>query len=343
MQNKKSGLRNAAIFALVLLATLYGVFHGQDIGALRDALAQCRADRLIWAAGCVLLFILCDAENMWILLDSFGMGLSRWLCFLSSCVGFFFCAVTPSASGGQPMQVYYLRKKGIPVSVSSMALVVMAIAFKLTLVIPGVLLLVFGHGFLAEHLGGMMFLYYLGLLVTGGWTVFLILLMLRPRLARSILIWGMSVLEELHLLKNREERQTSLEVAMDLYRDTSEHIRRHPMLMLKVFAVALLRRCAILTVTWCVYWALGLSGTSWLTVVLLQAVISICADMLPVPGGMGASEGLFLKVYGPVFGSLALPGMLLSRGIGHYCQMLLCGLFTLPAILRLDRQTQESS
>ena len=342
MQNRKSGLRNAAIFALVLLATLYGVFHGQDMEALGEALAQCRADWLVWAAVCVAAFILCDAGNMWQLLDSFGMGLSRRLCFLSSCVGFFFCAVTPSASGGQPMEVYYLRKKGIPVTVSSMALLVMTIAFKLTLVIPGTLLLAFGRSFLAEHLGGMMFLYYIGMALTGGWTVFLILLMFRPRLARAILIWGMSVLEELHILKDRERRQTSLEVAMDLYRDTSEHIRSHPALMLKVFLVALLRRCAILSVTWCVYRALGLSGTGWITVVLLQAVISVCADMLPVPGGMGASEGLFLKAFSPVFGSMALPGMLLSRGLGHYCQMLLCGLFTLPAVAFMGRSRNRT-
>ncbi len=40
--------------------------------------------------------------------------------------------------------------------------------------------------------------------------------------------------------------------------------------------------------------------------------------MLPLPGGMGISETLFLTIFSPVFGGLLLPGMVLSRGLGYY-------------------------
>lgn len=326
----------------ILLGTIYGVFRGQDMGELKEALAGCRADWIVWAAGCVVLFILCDSTNLWLLLDSFGMGMRHRTCFLTSCVGFFFCAITPSATGGQPMQVYLLRKKGLPVSVSSMAFLAMALCYKLVLVLAGLGMLVFGGGFLREHLGGMMFLYHIGLLLTGGWTVFLLLLMFRPGLARGILVWGMTVLEELHILKNREKYQTALEVAMDLYADAADHLKTNRWLLLKIFLLSAARRAALFSVTWCVYRALGLSGDSWFTVVLLQAVIALCADMLPLPGGMGISEALFLKAFGTVFGSLALPGMLLSRGIGHYCQLILCALFTLLALFLSDRDSPDT-
>ncbi len=56
---------------------------------------------------------------------------------------------------------------------------------------------------------------------------------------------------------------------------------------------------------------------------LLQAVISVSVDMLPLPGGMGISETLFLKIFRPVFGStLLLPAMVLSRGLGYYGELL---------------------
>ena len=49
----------------------------------------------------------------------------------------------------------------------------------------------------------------------------------------------------------------------------------------------------------------------------LQAMISVVVDMLPVPGGMGASENLFMQIFLPIFGpALVLPGMLISRGVG---------------------------
>ena len=335
--DKKKALRNAAVFALILLGTLYGVFHGQDMGELKDALAQCRTDWIICAVGAVMVFLLCEAVALRLLLNSFGMGLGEGTCFMTACIGFFFSAITPSSTGGQPMEVYFLRKKGIPVSITSVALLMMAIAYKLILVLIGLGLMLFGNGFLRAHLGGMMFLFYIGMLLTGGWTVFLLLMVFRPGMARGILIWGMSMLEQLHIMKRREEHQASLEVAMDMYADAADHLKKHPRVIVEVLFVMLLRRAALFTVTWFVYRAFGLSGTSWVTIALLQATISICADMLPLPGGMGASEGLFLKVFAPAFGALALPGMVLSRGIGHYAQLILCALVTMLALFLAER------
>ena len=71
-------------------------------------------------------------------------------------------------------------------------------------------------------------------------------------------------------------------------------------------------------------------------IVLIQAVISLCVDMLPVPGGMGITENLFLNLFEPVFGAaLVLPGMVISRGISYYTQLLLSAVMTLAAMFIL--------
>ena len=259
-------------------------------------------------------------------------------CILSACVGFFFCAITPSATGGQPMQVYYMRQKGIPVSVTSVALLVVALCFKSILVIIGAGLMLFSPDFLRAHLGGMLFLFYIGWAMTAGWSAFLLFLIFRQRTARSILVWVMTVLEELHIIKNREELQASFEVSMDMYADAAEHIRSHASVPLGVFLLMALRRASLFSVVWCVYHALGLSGTGWFTLVILQAVICICADMLPLPGGMGISEGLFMKVYAASFGAFVLPGMILSRGIGHYSQLIFCGIAAMLVLFLHSRR-----
>ncbi len=80
---------------------------------------------------------------------------------------------------------------------------------------------------------------------------------------------------------------------------------------------------ALFAVTWFVYTDFfAQSGTGFWTVLFLQAVISVSVDMLPLPGGMGISETLFLNIFVPVFGSLLLPGMVLSRGLGYYGELL---------------------
>ena len=91
------------------------------------------------------------------------------------------------------------------------------------------------------------------------------------------------------------------------------------------------------------YRAFGLHDFSAITIVLLQAVISISVDMLPLPGGMGISEKLFLTVFVPVFGAeLLLPGMILSRGLSYYTELLLSALLTLYAHFAIRRKTPHT-
>ena len=63
--------------------------------------------------------------------------------------------------------------------------------------------------------------------------------------------------------------------------------------------------------------------------ILLQAMISVAVDMLPLPGGMGISETLFLSIFEPIFGvELVLPGMIVCRGISYYTQLVISGVMT---------------
>jgi len=62
-------------------------------------------------------------------------------------------------------------------------------------------------------------------------------------------------------------------------------------------------------------------------------------DMLPLPGGMGISENLFLDIFQPIFGeALILPGMVVSRGISYYTQLLLSAVMTAASTFLLRKK-----
>ena len=66
--------------------------------------------------------------------------------------------------------------------------------------------------------------------------------------------------------------------------------------------------------------------------------------MLPLPGGMGISENLFLIIFKTIFAAgLLLPGMVLSRGIAYYVQLLLSAGMTLFAHLTIGRETLDKT
>ena len=108
-----------------------------------------------------------------------------------------------------------------------------------------------------------------------------------------------------------------------------------------MFVLTLVQRCILFLVTYLAYKSFGLSGHSLATIVTLQAMISVVVDMLPLPGGMGISENLFLQIFLPIFGStLVLPGMLISRGVSYYTQLLISAAMTVAATFLL-RNTNE--
>ena len=133
-----------------------------------------------------------------------------------------------------------------------------------------------------------------------------------------------------------------LEASMDTYRNTAAYLKNNPLVIVKVIEITFIQRMALFAVTWFVYQAFGLHGTGFWDILFLQAVISVSVDMLPLPGGMGISETLFLKIFPPVFGStLLLPAMVLSRGLGYYGELLVSAVFTIVAQLTIGNTKRE--
>ena len=75
---------------------------------------------------------------------------------------------------------------------------------------------------------------------------------------------------------------------------------------------------------------------------ILQGTIAVAVDMLPLPGGMGISEQLLLRIFLPIFGSqLLLPGMILSRGLGYYTELFISAIFTIVANFTIGRREED--
>ena len=78
-------------------------------------------------------------------------------------------------------------------------------------------------------------------------------------------------------------------------------------------------------------------------VTIISITVDTGMDMLPLPGGMGISETLFLTIFKPVFGTLLLPGMVLSRGLGYYGELLISAIFTVAAQLTIGQEKKKKA
>ena len=338
MKSRKKIIFNGVFLAVVFALTVYGVFHGEDLSSMMDAIHRADKRWLVPGIALVAFFIWGESIIIWYMMRSSGICLKKRTCFLFSSVGFFFSCITPSASGGQPMQIYYMKKEKISIPVSTVILMIVTITYKLVLVVIGVGIAIFGRGFLHKYLEGILPVFYLGLALNIFCVTFMTILVFHPPLAKAILVKGMKLLERLHLMKKKEGRLKKLEDSMDTYRNTAAYLKNNPFVIVKVIGITFIQRMALFAVTWFVYQAFGLHGTGFWEILFLQAVISVSVDMLPLPGGMGISETLFLNIFSPVFGGLLLPGMVLSRGLGYYGELLISAVFTVVAQLTIGKK-----
>ena len=239
------------------------------------------------------------------------------------------------------MQIFYMKKDKLPIPVTTLVLMIVTITYKAVLVVIGVLICFLGGDFLRGYLGDYMWVFYLGVGLNVFCVTFMMILVFAPGLAKWIMVKGLKIIEHVRILKPKKARLEKLEASMDQYHATAAFWASHKRIILNVFIITFVQRCILFTVTYWVYRALGLHEYGILTVTILQAVISVSVDMLPLPGGMGISETLYMVMFVPVFGPLLLPSMLLSRGISYYGQMLISALMTCVAHLTIGRKNEE--
>lgn len=295
-----------------------------------------------WLLVCVLMvlgFIGCEA---WIIHDMFaklGIRTGRTECFLYSCVGFFFSCVTPSASGGQPAQMVYMKKKGIKVSSSTNVLMWVTILYKMVLVIIGLALVLFRLGFIRDHMKQTVWLFYLGIFLNVVCVAFMVLMWIKSEWLENIGKFGIALLHKLHIGRRRSKKRRKLRRFIQDYDHSFAALRGEIGLITKSFIITFIQRMLLFAITGFVYLSFGLKGFSFGDIVILQAVISIAVDMLPLPGGSGISEHLFLVVFAGIFkGDLLIPGMVLSRGIAYYVQLIFCAVMTVIAHIYFSRK-----
>ena len=343
MKKNRKNLWNLLFLAAVFILTLWSVFHGQDLNQVVTFLASAEPVYIILSIFCVILFILGESVVICYLLKTLGNRVRFSHCCLYSFIGFFYSCITPSASGGQPMQVVAMRKDRIPVAVSTVVLAIVTITYKLVLVMIGAAILLFRPQQLMTYLVPVEPIMHLGLWLNVICITALLLLVFHPDAIRVLAERTLALLNRIHPFRNPEKQQQRLQRILGQYHGTAEFYRSHKHVIVHVFLITLLQRCLLFLVTWFTYRAFSLSGHSLPVILGLQAMISVAADMLPLPGGMGISENLFLDIFLPVFGeALVLPGMMVSRGISYYTQLLIsAGMTVVSSFIITDKEKKK--
>lgn len=316
---KRKNLIGAMIFLLLAALTISVMLKGNDMGAVAAAAQELNVSYLVAAAAVALFFVSAEGMMIWYLMRALQEPVKIINCIRYSFVGFFFSGITPSATGGQPMQLYYMQKEGHKISNSTVVLMTVAVIYKFVLVVMGLGILLFYQKPLAGYLGSYLYLYYLGLFLNTALVAVLLFVMISPRCFQGIITGGEKLLKKLHLLKHSKERTKKLIDMADQYHEAVLFFLKNKSKIVFVLGFTVIQRCSVFFMTWLIYKGLGMEGQSMLTVMIVQASVYIAVDMLPLPGAQGITEMMYKTAFALIFpGAYLTASMCITRGLNFY-------------------------
>ncbi len=329
-RDKKPKKQGIYIFILLLLSYISFNTLFKDIGLeeLYQALKDLRLTMVFLAFLSMFTYISCEAINFKIVLDLLGEERPFIQILKYSFVGFYFSSITPSASGGQPMQLYYMKKDRIDLSKGSLTVLIILITYQIIMLVYASMAIVSNLLFLMGEIPRIypliIFGFITNLLVMG----LILLSMFTSNFAFNIFNFFINLLYRLKIIKNMEEAQRKTVEQINRYKEGALIIRDNPRAILLILLVTFIQHSANYSVTYFVYRALGLRGISFWTIVGLQAISYIASSSIPLPGSVGVAETASLLILNNIFPvNLLTRAILIIRLIGFYAMTLITGIF----------------
>lgn len=337
MEKKKKSKKifiNLLIFILLIIFTFSLVLKDQDVTEILKISATVKKQYILIAMFAMGVFVACESINIGRILKELGEK-SKFISNVRyTLIGFFFSAITPAASGGQPMEIYYMHKDNISVAHSTLALLMQLCSIQIVTITVGIISAVLHFAVLKS---GLIYLLILGIILNSSALMLLIIAIFSKKLSEGLIKFVVKILK-FFKIRNIEKKQEKLEKELESYQTSAKYIKEHRILMLKTVLTTAVQMLAYYTVPYWIYLAFGLNNSNIFDILTLQAVLYATVSGIPSPGSVGVSEGGFLGIFRNAFPETVISSaMLLSRGVNFYLLILISAIVVVISTFR-DRK-----
>ena len=237
---------------------------------------------------------------------------------------FFFNAITPFSTGGQPFQVYTLKKNKLSLSDGTNVIVQESIIHQIALIVVGFLAIIINEIFDIYKFEGIILTF---LILGFGLNILVIFLLFlvshSNKIDKLITKYIVKILTFLRIIKNKE--------ILNKLHNTIDNFNYNSKILLKDkkrFIKLILINCLALLCLYIVPLTILFSFNNYVSfdgmiAIVLVSFISIISSYVPLPGGIGGQEYLFILMFGvyvnqPLLSSL----MIMWRFITYYLPMI---------------------
>jgi uncharacterized protein (TIRG00374 family) len=238
--------------------------------------------------------------------------------FTINMAGSFFSAITPMYIGSYPSRVYYLYKEGIEVDKILSGLTIKGLSYQIILTLFGVVAYFFTPIVISS---GWELAFFLGILLNIVLATFLILISSSKKFNEIVIRLVHRLSKKFNFFKKRE---TELMNSINNYYNKTRRMYSDFNYTFQVFFSSFVKLVIYYIMPLVIFHGLGLdTKTYFIEIIAVASIIQIMISVIPTPGGMGASEYVFILLYGILYSNIANEGdieagMLIYLFLSHY-------------------------
>lgn len=240
-------------------------------------------------------------------------------------IGQFLNGITPFQSGGQPFQIYLLKKDGIRISDSTNAMIKDFIVFQAALILVGVFSLllnikldVFSKN---VYLNGLIFLGFAINLVV---MILLLIVASAKKTGLNLANKFIHFAFKFKIVKKLGTSEDKLKESLNHFYKTGTELKKNKSLIIKGIVTNIIHLLLLYLIPYIIFKALGVKDISVLDSTVSVAFVMLIGNFIPIPGATGGIEYSFIEFFknfmsGPVLAG----GMLLWRFVTYFLAMII--------------------
>ncbi|MDD3304578.1 MAG: lysylphosphatidylglycerol synthase transmembrane domain-containing protein [Bacilli bacterium] len=324
----KKQKNNILIVIIASLIIMYFILK-DDFSNISAVIASANIWWLILGAGMLFIYWFFQTICLLTVSNATSEKISFKNLFKSTIVCNFFSAITPSATGGQPFQIYYLNKKGVKLGEATNLVVEQTTLYQIALVLMGLIAIIlnfFFDFFPSDNF--LKKLVLIGFLVNTAVIVILSYISFGKKSNKSIALKIVRFLHKIKIIRNEEKSLEKVEKVVDSFYVSATTLNKNKFALVKGVVFNFIGLAFLYSVPLMVAYSLGnYTDLNLLITIVSAAYVMLIGTFVPIPGGSGGIEYAFAAFFGfYIIGPTLMAMLLLWRFLTYYLPILIGGI-----------------
>ena len=298
---------------------------------------------LIIAIGLYFLTVVFNALKFAILIKNKTGKLRPWFSFKLATIGRYYDFVTPLGSGGQPFEIYYLKKNGYSGDEATAIPLAKYMGWQISCVLLCTFILIaYSKNYINTPV--VLILAWIGLSITLMLFMFVLFMSITRKFGSSCVVAILKLLHKMKIIKNYKIVLIKVLRFVKSYQYCIKSFAKSPLVIVSEVFVSIGSTIANASIAF--YILLTFTPTpniSWWSMVYSCCICEVATTFFPMPGGSGAQELSFNSLLGSLFpdGTLFW-GILFWRILTYYMYIIQGGIVLILDSITLNKRHNKA-